>query len=192
MKPDEILTTKAIQRITDYGRVDYEEERKKLVELWRKVHPVAAQEQSAYLHPLMLMEKYEISDHDKHPDEIWFNDIYNVTVRFHKQEKCFGTDGPMVQLGISALDGTARHDWREMMAIKNQLAGAETEAFELYPATSRELDPSNYYSLWCFPGIKRIKVGIDLPRRVWDADVAMAPQRALAKPPEGETGAQKP
>ena len=87
----------------------------------------------------------------------------------------------MIQLGISALDGTARHDWREFQWIKNQLAGEECEAFELYPAESRLLDPSNYYTLWCFPGLKRIKVGSEEVRRQWDADEALAPQRALPK-----------
>ena len=76
----------------------------------------------------------------------------------------------MIQLGINAVDGSARHDWRDFQAIKNQLAGEECEAFELYPAESRLMDPSNYFSLWCFPGLKRIKVGNDEPRRVFDAD----------------------
>jgi len=57
----------------------------------------------------------------------------------------------------------------------------QCEAFELYPAESRLLDPSNYYTLWCFPGLKRIKVGMDEPRRVFDADEAFAPQRGLAE-----------
>ena len=33
-------------------------------------------------------------------------------------------------------DGTARHDWRDFQAIKNQLAGPECEAFELVPRGS--------------------------------------------------------
>lgn len=98
-----------------------------------------------------------------------------------KPDQVFGTRQGMIQLGINTHDGTARHDWREFQAIKNQLAGPECEAFELYPAESRLLDPSNYYALWCFPGIKRIKVGGNEPRRVWDVDVALAPQRELPK-----------
>ena len=93
----------------------------------------------------------------------------------------FGSNEGMIQLGISAHDGTARHDWREFQWIKNQLAGEECEAVELYPAESRLLDPSNYYSLWCFPGIKRLKIGKNEPRRVWDSDEALAPQRGFEK-----------
>jgi hypothetical protein len=84
----------------------------------------------------------------------------------------------MIQIGIATLDGTARHDWREFQAIKNQIAGSECEAFELYPAESRLLDPSNYYTLWCFPGIRRLRIGHD-ERRVLDQNEAFAPQRAL-------------
>ena len=36
----------------------------------------------------------------------------------------------------------------------------ECEAFELYLAESRLMDPSNYYTLWCFPGLKRIKLSV--------------------------------
>ena len=87
----------------------------------------------------------------------------------------------MIQLGISAIDGSARHDWREFQWIKNQLAGEECEAFELYPAESRLMDPWNYYTLWCFPRVKQIKVGMTDTRRVWDSDESYAPQRGLPK-----------
>src|SRR6185436_10844058 len=80
--------------------------------------------------------------------------------------------------GISTFDGTARHDFREFQAIKNQLAGEECESFELYPAESRLLDPSNYYTLWCFPGVKKLKIGVDY-RDVRDSADALAPQRSL-------------
>ena len=58
----------------------------------------------------------------------------------------------------------------------DQESGAEpeTEAFELYPAESRLLDPSNYSTIWCFP-VRRLKVGVDV-RDVRDADLALVPQ----------------
>lgn len=167
-------------RIADYAGKDVITARTKLVELWRAAHPEAAKEASVALLPLMLFNKRDPSDHPDDPDEQWNNDVYMVNLR-RRPDRVFNTREDMIQLGISALDGTARHDWRDFQAIKNQLAGPECEAFELYPAESRLLDPSNYYTLWCFPGIKRIKVGSDEERRVWDADEAMAPQRALAK-----------
>ncbi len=179
-----------IERLADYQKEDVTKKRQQLIEEWRKHHPAAALEQSPYLHPLMLLQKLREPPRDQpnvpcEPHEIWANDVYQVTVRRYEKDPVFGTRGGMVQIGISALDGTARHDWREFQAIKNQLAGPETEAFELYPAESRLLDPSNYYTLWCFPGLKRIKVGHGPDMAlVLDADEAISPQRALPKTPE--------
>ena len=167
-------------RIKDYDADDVTEQREKLVALWRKHHPKAAAETSPCHHPLELTSLRQPGEPPEYPDEIWHNDIYQVNLR-RKPDRVFGTHQGMIQLGISALDGTARHDWREFQWIKNQLAGPECEAFELYPAESRLLDPSNYYTLWCFPGLKRIKVGVEEGRREWDAGEAMAPQRGLPK-----------
>lgn len=170
-----------LKRIADYEKArDIGAERAQLVALWRKHHPEAAQETSSANKPLVMVDcvaKADKSNPDN-PDEQWTNDTYFVTLRRHDRDRVFGTSGGMIQLGIAALDGTARHDWREFQAIKNQLAGEETEAFELYPAESRLLDPSNYYTLWCFPGLKYLKVGI-VKQEVLDQDRALAPQRAL-------------
>jgi hypothetical protein len=165
-------------RLKDYDDHDVARERAKLVALWRQHFPAAAQEASVALHPLMQIRSRSAGDLPDAPDEFWVNDVYHVTLR-RKTDHVFGTGGRMIQLGINTHDGTARHDWREFQAIKNQLAGPECEAFELYPAESRLMDPSNYYALWCFPDLKRIKVGSNEPRRVWNADEALAPQRAF-------------
>ena len=167
-------------RLADYQREDMTSQRAKLVELWRQYHPEAANEPPSSFHKLDCYHKRTPDESPDAPDEIWMSDIYNVTLR-RRPDKVFNTRQGMIQLGINAVDGSARHDWRDFQAIKNQLAGEECEAFELYPAESRLMDPSNYYTLWCFPGLKRIKVGIDEPRRVYDADEALAPQRGFAK-----------
>jgi hypothetical protein len=165
-------------RLADYS-IDVKAERQKLIAAWREHHPeAAAQPPSAAHRPLLLLGAGASMKSPDLPDEEWINDIYSVTLR-RRPDHVFGTREGMIQLGINALDGTARHDWREFQWIKNQLAGPECEAFELYPAESRLLDPSNYYSLWCFPGLKRIKVGKNEPRRVWNADEALAPQRGF-------------
>jgi hypothetical protein len=179
-KDDEQLRSIIRSRLLDYTVADVTAERAKLVAEWRKHHPEAAQETSPAHRPLDLKSQKQSGAPADAPDEVWNNDVYSVNVRF-KPDRVFGTREGMIQLGISALNGAARHDWREFQAIKNQLAGVECEAFELYPAESRLLDPSNYYTLWCFPGVKRLKVGMDEGRRQWDADEALAPQRGIAK-----------
>jgi hypothetical protein len=170
------------QRLGDYKAEDFVEQRRKLVEAWRNAYPEAAKETSSYLKPLMLVHVAKHNPVDaqgrKLPDEEWANDTYYVTLRRYPKDPVFRSDGGVIQLGISSLDGTARHDWRDFQAVKNQLAGPECEAFELYPAESRLLDPSNYYTLWCFPGVKRLKVGNET-HEVLDGDVALAPQRSF-------------
>jgi len=173
------------RRMRDYAANDARMERDKLIQIWREVHPEAVGESSAALHPLVAQYVHKPNPKDKpevpcEPHEEWFNDVYHLTVRRYSRDPVFGSDEGMIQIGISSLDGTARHDWRDFQAIKNQIAGPECEAFELYPAESRLLDPSNYYTLWCFPGIKRLKIGQPI-RLVLDADDAIAPQRQLPK-----------
>ena len=175
---DPATVAKIAQRVAAYNLGDAREQHKLLTEKWREQHPLAAAEAPSYLKSLIPMDVsiWGGKQRPEDPDETWHNDTYSVTVRRHKKDPVFDSKGGMVQLGISSFDGTARHDWRDFQAIKNQLAGEECEAFELYPAESRLLDPSNYYTLWCFPSINRIKVGMP-NRRVFTADEAFAPQR---------------
>ena len=169
-------------RTADYSVRDFVEERRKLITQWRAAHPEAAAEPASGHRTLDLIDASDSkAGNQVASPERWVNDVYTVTVRRWPDDPVFGTRGGMIQIGIHTHDGTARHDWREFQWIKNQIAGPECEAFELYPAESRLLDPSNYYTLWCFPGLKRLKVGINEGRRVLDADEALAPQRAFAK-----------
>lgn len=165
-----------LQRLRDYAAMDLARLRVEISARIKEEYPLAAAEQSAAFEPLERDEEWRKTDPDS-ADEHWSNNLYSVMLR-RRKDHVFETRG-MIQLGISSHDGTARHDWRDFQAIKNQLAGAECEAFELYPADSRLLDPSNYYTLWCFPHLKRLRVGLET-RDVRDAAAAYAPQRALA------------
>ena len=166
------------RRLGDYSAQDVVKEREKLIAEWRAAHPEAANEPASGYHPLDKLSDGRNDDAER--PERWANDIYMVTVRRWSKDPVFGTGGGMVQIGINSHDGSSRHDWRDFQNIKNQIAGPECEAFELYPAESRLLDPSNYYSLWCFPGLRRLKVGHD-GRSVLDANEALAPQRGFTK-----------
>ena len=176
---NEAILQELRRRMGDYSKNDVVAERDKLIAMWRAAHPEAAAQDPSKHRTLDQLDPGQPGDIKEHP-ELWANDIYHVTVRRWPDDPVFGTRGGFIQIGINCHDGTARHDWRDFQGIKNQIAGPECEAFELYPAESRLLDPSNYYTLWCFPGLKRIKVGNEA-RRVFDADEAWAPQRAFAK-----------
>lgn len=178
-------------RVGDYMKANPREEAQKLIALWREHFPDAANESSDVFHPLVLVQKRKDSDkfirgnaldNPTEPQETWTNNKYLVTIRRFEDDNIFKTIGPVIMLGIASHDNTARHDWRDMQAIKNQLAGSETEAFELFPAQSRVNDPSNYFIIWCFPKLKMIKLGSSSKNTyILDSNESLAPQRALAQ-----------
>lgn len=61
-----------------------------------------------------------------------------------------GVAGPLM-LTVRNRANSAVRDWRDLQRIKNQLAGPEREAVELYPAESRLVDTANQYWLWVLP-----------------------------------------
>jgi hypothetical protein len=76
------------------------------------------------------------------------NSRYHVAV-WHDGDR----DHPMgewVHLSIKDHDRSARHDWRDLQRIKNELVGPEFEAIEIYPAESRLVDTANQYHLFVF------------------------------------------
>lgn len=81
-------------------------------------------------------------------EEQWANDQYVVHKRVHHSSK--HDIPPMIHLSIRRQDREPCRDWRDFQRIKNQLAGPEWEAMEIYPAESRIVDMANQYHLWCF------------------------------------------
>jgi hypothetical protein len=59
--------------------------------------------------------------------------------------------GGWLHLSIKRHDRRPIRDWRAFQRIKNELAGAEREAVELYPAERRLHDAANQYHLWVAP-----------------------------------------
>ena len=86
-------------------------------------------------------------DHDR--SRYFVNDIYQVQV-----QPC-GADDRMLHINIRRRDGAMFKDWRHFQQIKNEIAGPEREAVEIYPAESRKVDTSNKWHLWVLPeGVK--------------------------------------
>jgi len=77
--------------------------------------------------------------------DCYVNELYQVQVA-----PC-GPGNVMLHINIRRRDGGAIFDWRHIQQIKNELAGAEREAFQLFPAESRKVDTSNKYHLWVLP-----------------------------------------
>lgn len=70
-----------------------------------------------------------------------------------------GPDGVIWHLSIKRHDREPMQDWRVLQRIKTEIAGAETEALELYPAESRVVDTANQYHLYAFVNCGMIPIG---------------------------------
>lgn len=91
--------------------------------------------------------------------ECWVNSRYQVLVRF--------TSPLTAHFSIKAHDKEPIHDWRDLQRIKNELAGPEAEAIELYPAESRLIDEANQFHLWVqHAGVGRLPIGMHGARNV--------------------------
>jgi hypothetical protein len=87
------------------------------------------------------------------PDAVWLNDRYSVFVR----EIGEGA----LHLSFHRHDRQAVRDWRHFQAIKNEVAGPERTAVEVFPPESRLVDTSNEYHLWVLPPGLEMPFGLD-------------------------------
>jgi hypothetical protein len=106
---------------------------------------------------------------------------YYINALYQVQVMPTGPDEGMLHLCIRRRDGAAIFDWRHMQQIKNELAGPEREALQLFPADSRLVDASNKYHLWVLPEGARIKLGWETREVQYEErkDVPGLRQRAL-------------
>lgn len=80
------------------------------------------------------------------------NDVYSVQVYVNRTAW-----GEVEQLTIRRHDAQPIHQWSELQRIKNEIAGENRTAVEVYPATADVVDQANLYHLWVLP------VGFELP-----------------------------
>ena len=96
-------------------------------------------------------------------DEVWLNNTYQANIRrktgegwFDETEECWNgfpeEAGEVIWISIKRRDREAIHDWRDFQLIKNDIAGPEMEAVEIYPAESRLMDTANQYHLFAWKG----------------------------------------
>jgi hypothetical protein len=77
------------------------------------------------------------------PDAVYGNDLYSVFVR----EIGHGA----LHISFHRRNRAPVRDWRHFQAIKNEVAGPERLAVEVFPPESKLTDQSNEYHLWVFP-----------------------------------------
>jgi hypothetical protein len=54
------------------------------------------------------------------------------------------------RISVRRADGAPIRCWRVLQDVKNEIAGPERTAIELYPAESKVTDVANIYHLWIF------------------------------------------
>lgn len=104
------------------------------------------------------------------PDAVYGNDTYSVFVR----EMGHGS----LHLSFHRRDRSAIIDWRHMQAIKNEVAGPESFAVEIFPPESNLVDSSNERHLWVAPpNAKRRKEWLQLlPQLLGQERFVLAPE----------------
>lgn len=79
----------------------------------------------------------------KPPDRIYVNNLYSVYVREIGQGA--------LHISFHRHSRGAVRDWRHFQAIKNEVAGPERLAVEVFPPESCLIDEANEYHLWVVP-----------------------------------------
>jgi hypothetical protein len=110
--------------------------------------------------------------------DIFVNSRYQVTRRREQD----GPFGALIILSIRRLDRGACRDWRDFQRIKNELAGPETEAVELFPAESRLVGGANQYWIFCFPEI-RFPFGFNEGRQITEEPLLGSVRRPFEEKP---------
>lgn len=105
------------------------------------------------IHPVAQQMAQQVDDA---MDEVWVNDAYECQVRY--LDKPLGREGG-IHLSIKLKSRDPIRDWRHLQSIKNEVAGPEREAFELYPRESRLVDTSNQFHLWVLPANMELPMG---------------------------------
>lgn len=109
--------------------------------------------------PNPVLQKLKANMGLEDSDEIWLNDLYQVTVDYMKSDNPAeqeGRDG-MLHLSIHLLNRNPVRNWRHLQAIKNEVAGEDRVAVEIFPPEEHLVDTSNEYHLWVLPK------GVDIP-----------------------------
>jgi hypothetical protein len=92
-------------------------------------------------------------------DEIWVNDVYQVNVQRDTQSHGM-QPARICHISIKRIDKQPiTGGWRDFQDIKNQIAGPDCDALEIYPAENRMVDTVNQYHLWAFPPGEMIPIG---------------------------------
>lgn len=126
-------------------------------------------------------------------ETMWQNKFYVV---FRKYLTAHGADGPM-HLSIRHQQRKAIRDWRHFQRIKNELAGAQREAIEIFPPEALLVDGANQYHLFVLAmgdttpftwktgrAVSGEEGGEEMERKM--RDMGFDPKHTVQRPRDGE------
>lgn len=90
------------------------------------------------------------------------NNLYTVQIFSHSAkiyEDAFANIGHLL---VRRNDEGPIRSWSDMQRIKDELAGPERVAVEVYPERSNLVDQANNYHLWIFPEGYKLPFGLHL------------------------------
>lgn len=90
--------------------------------------------------------------------ELWRSREYEVFVRYLEPND--GRGGPL-HLSVKRLDREPVYDWRHKQSIKNEIAGPDREAVEIFPDERRLVDGANQTHLYVLPRGARVPFGFN-------------------------------
>lgn len=85
-------------------------------------------------------------------DEVWTNNRYQVRVSYVPLEgESKGSREGLMHLSINSHLRSTLRNWRHLQQIKNEIAGEDRWAVEVFPPEDHLTDTSNQYHLWVLP-----------------------------------------
>lgn len=95
------------------------------------------------------------------PNERWCDENY-VNNRYSVQTSLFcDEDGDeMLHLWVRRHDDVMPNSWSDLQRIKDEIAGPERVAVQVYPARSDLVDSANMAHLWVYPPGHRMPFGL--------------------------------
>lgn len=112
------------------------------------------------INPRLLEAMIEAGETGADRVQVWSNDVYQVIVRPRSIYDSVGAlVGEVLWLSVKTHTRRPIRDWRHLQQIKNEVAGPEREACEIFPAESRLVDTSNEFHLFVLPFGERFPFG---------------------------------
>lgn len=112
------------------------------------------------VNPRMIQAAKDVGE-DDYRMEAWGNDLYDAIVRYMPTTSIETGEygGELIWISVKSHGRHPIRDWRHLQQIKNEIAGPEREAVEIFPAESRLVDTTNEFHLWVLPEGQRIPWG---------------------------------